>query len=130
MEDDLERTIGGIWRDILGLDFVEPVANFFDLGGNSLLMIRVHDRIQVVLNRAIPVTQLFQHPTVRSLAQSLSSDQPTARSYQQLLKGTTSNPFRPPASAARDNDFEERARKQLAARRQFRGMGSATSGDS
>ena len=45
--------------------------NFFDLGGHSLLMIRVHARLREALESDISVVRMFQHPTIESLARHL-----------------------------------------------------------
>jgi hypothetical protein len=42
--------------------------NFFDLGGRSLLLVRVHGRLCELLRREISMIDLFRHPTVASLA--------------------------------------------------------------
>lgn len=64
---DLERTLLDIWKCALG---VAPGldANFFDLGGTSLQLIAVHAEIRALTGRSIPVTAVFQHPTVRAMA--------------------------------------------------------------
>lgn len=68
----LERVIAAIWRDVLGLDRVGLRDNFFDLGGHSLLMTRVHEELESRLGRSLPVVALFQYPTVQALAGHLS----------------------------------------------------------
>jgi amino acid adenylation domain-containing protein len=68
-----EKTIAGIIRDVLGLDAVGVDDNFFDVGGNSLLLVQVHGRLEVAFERAIPMVALFNHPTVRALAAHLGA---------------------------------------------------------
>lgn len=63
----LEKTILGIWAEAFGRS-VSVTENFFDLGGHSLLMMRVHVRLVATLGREIPVVTMFQHPTIRGLA--------------------------------------------------------------
>ncbi|HEV8638525.1 MAG TPA: amino acid adenylation domain-containing protein [Chloroflexota bacterium] len=69
---DLERAIAGSWQVVLGIDRVGAADNFFDLGGNSLLMAELHGRLQEALGREIPMVELFQHPTVGALAARLA----------------------------------------------------------
>src|SRR5262245_66209173 len=116
MSTELQRTISGLWKEVLEVQSVGPDENFFDLGGNSRRMMQFHSKLQAALGTSIPIMKLFEHTTVRSLAASLDSNEGAARSYQRLMQGKLSNPFRPGATA-NGNPFEERARKQLEARR-------------
>ncbi len=68
----LERTVAGIWRDVLGLDRVGLHDNFFDLGGHSLLAAQVHARLREALQIELSLVDLFRHPTVAALAQALA----------------------------------------------------------
>ncbi|MEB3357181.1 MAG: non-ribosomal peptide synthetase, partial [Synechococcales bacterium] len=65
---EVERAIATIWQTVLGLQQVGLHDNFFDLGGHSLLMVRVHSQIQQRLAVEIPLVELFRYPTVSSLA--------------------------------------------------------------
>jgi acyl carrier protein len=65
---ELEAQIAQIWREVLGLEQVGIDDNFFDLGGNSLLLIRVHGELHELLRRELPITDLFRFPTIRALA--------------------------------------------------------------
>ncbi len=69
---EAERTIAGIWRDVLQVDEVGVNDNFFDLGGHSILMIQAHSRLQNVFDNKIPLVELFQYPTVSALAVRLT----------------------------------------------------------
>ncbi len=69
--DHLERQIADIWQRVLGVRDVGVRDNFFALGGYSLLAVRVVAQIEKVLGRKIPVTALFQKPTVEQLAELL-----------------------------------------------------------
>ncbi len=64
----LQRTVIEIWKQALGVERVGIDDNFFDLGGQSFLVMQVHARLTQVLARELPVVALFQHPTVRTLA--------------------------------------------------------------
>jgi hypothetical protein len=46
--------------------------NFFDLGGHSLLMLKVHEALQTRLRRPISIVDLFEYPSVEGLARRLS----------------------------------------------------------
>ena len=70
--NDLEREIAAIWSESLGVESVGLEERFFDIGGHSLLMIEVHDRIRDKTGYSVALLDLFQYPTVRSLAHHLS----------------------------------------------------------
>lgn len=69
--NEMEKTIAEIWRDVLKVDKVGIEDNFFDLGGNSFFSILVVARMREALGIDIPVTRIFQYPTVTSLARCL-----------------------------------------------------------
>jgi acyl carrier protein len=71
-ESELERTLAQLWQRILKVPEVGLDHNFFDLGGDSLLLVAVHSNLQKNLQMQIPVTDLFEFPTIRKLAQHLS----------------------------------------------------------
>ncbi len=66
-----EALIAAVWREVLGLDAVGVTENFFDIGGHSLALARVHAEVTTRLGRRIPMVDLFTHPTVRALATHL-----------------------------------------------------------
>ncbi|WP_437287312.1 amino acid adenylation domain-containing protein [Sorangium sp. So ce406] len=70
----LELAIAEAWQEVLPTSQVGIHDNFFDLGGHSLLLAQVRARLRERLNREIPMMELFQHPTVASLAAALSRD--------------------------------------------------------
>jgi amino acid adenylation domain-containing protein len=71
-ESDLEQTIASIWQQVFNIDRVSIHTNFFDLGGNSLLVTKVHSKLRAALNSDIQVIELFKHSTIHSLAKYLS----------------------------------------------------------
>ena len=71
----IEKLISHIWSEILMLERVGIHDNFFDLGGNSFLAIKVQDRLSKAMQIQIPLLTLFQYPTVHLLTKRLSNDQ-------------------------------------------------------
>ncbi len=69
----LERRIVDIWQDLLGTEQVGMDDNFLALGGHSLLIIRLRHRLQEDLGQSVPMVEIFQHPSVRSLAGYLAA---------------------------------------------------------
>jgi acyl carrier protein len=70
--DNLEKSIAKIWQDLLHVEKVGLRDNFFDLGGNSLLVVQAQARLRDALGVELPVVKLFQHPTIHSLAHFLN----------------------------------------------------------
>ncbi|MDY7093374.1 MAG: amino acid adenylation domain-containing protein [Acidobacteriota bacterium] len=73
----LRKLIAGVWAEVLKLDEVDPDASFFDLGGHSLLVGEVLDRLDAQLEdleNPLKAVEIFQFPTVRSLARRLLGD--------------------------------------------------------
>lgn len=68
---ETERVIAGIWCEVLELPEVGVLDNFFDLGGHSVLLHMVLERIAELLGKRPPIVELFQYPTVRALAHHL-----------------------------------------------------------
>jgi amino acid adenylation domain-containing protein len=73
-QGEAERRISDVWREALRVEQVGRFDNFFDLGGHSLLMTRMHGQLEAAFGREIPVLDLFRYPTVNALAQFLGSD--------------------------------------------------------
>ncbi|MBZ5710638.1 non-ribosomal peptide synthetase/type I polyketide synthase [Nannocystis pusilla] len=68
----VERALAEIWREVLAIDAVGLDEPFFELGGHSLLLARVRTAIEARFGRRLDMVELFQHPTIRSLAGRLS----------------------------------------------------------
>lgn len=71
-------TLSALWCDVLGLEVLEPDANFFDLGGDSLLATQLVSRLRTRLGIELPIRALFESPTVRGLARLVVQAQATS----------------------------------------------------
>lgn len=103
--DPTESRLARVWSTVLGVDRLEVTDSFFDLGGSSLSMIRLQAAVRREFGTTLPLTTLYENPTVRSLARALSrrpGNEPSARS-------------RPATSTAQDRRVE--SARRLAARR-------------
>ena len=72
-QSDLERTIADVWSAVLRVPSVGSRDNFFDLGGHSLLVVQVHQRLTSALQLSFPITDLFRFSTVQAIAAHLGA---------------------------------------------------------
>ncbi|MEW6302842.1 MAG: amino acid adenylation domain-containing protein [Verrucomicrobiota bacterium] len=76
-----ERAIAKIWHELLRIGSVGLHDNFFDLGGNSLLVVQAQARLREHLGVNLPVVTFFQYPTIAALAGHLGEhERPPAES--------------------------------------------------
>ncbi len=70
--NELERTVARVWCEALGVPSVSVTDNFFDLGGHSLLIVKVHSELSAALAHDLSIVEMFQYPTVRALADRIA----------------------------------------------------------
>lgn len=73
--NEIEQRIAAIWRDVLSLSGVGVDDNFFDIGGHSLLAVRLHRQICDAFRQQLPITDIFRFPTIRGLAAHLGDEE-------------------------------------------------------
>jgi amino acid adenylation domain-containing protein len=89
-----ELAVAEIWKRVLELDAVDRNADFFDLGGDSLMTLNLMFEIEDVLGVDLPVTMIYQTPTIASLSAAL--DARTKHEFAPLIlvrKGTEGAPL-------------------------------------
>ncbi|MFN6560832.1 MAG: amino acid adenylation domain-containing protein [Nostoc sp. ChiSLP01] len=69
-----EEILVQLWMEVLGRKQVSIYDNFFDIGGHSLLIIQVGNKVREIFNSNISVTDLFKYPTISTLAKYLSQE--------------------------------------------------------
>jgi amino acid adenylation domain-containing protein len=67
----IEWQLAQIWEEILDIRPVGVTDSFFDLGGHSVLAVRLMSAIEQSLGQTLPLTTLFEAPTIRGLADAL-----------------------------------------------------------
>jgi amino acid adenylation domain-containing protein len=73
---EAERKVAAVWAEVLGVESVGAHDRFFDLGGHSLLLVRVQARLREAFGQPVPITHLFRYLTVRALAAALDAPAP------------------------------------------------------
>jgi amino acid adenylation domain-containing protein len=81
---EIEATLLEIWRRVLRIEHIGLDDNFFDLGGDSLLIVAVHSSLQKKLHREIPVTTLFEFTTIRTLVDYITGPECIMSSFVEL----------------------------------------------
>ncbi|NJO96601.1 MAG: non-ribosomal peptide synthetase, partial [Pleurocapsa sp. CRU_1_2] len=69
---EAERIIATVWQDLLQLEKVGINDNFFTIGGNSLLSISIHTKLNKIFGKELSIIELFKYPTIKELAQYLT----------------------------------------------------------
>ncbi|GGO96054.1 non-ribosomal peptide synthetase [Wenjunlia tyrosinilytica] len=84
---EVERTIAAVWAEILGIPNPGVDERFFDVGGDSMLLVRVFGRLRQRYPDRLVLTDLFKNPTISSLAESIAGteSQPAFTGVQDRL---------------------------------------------
>jgi len=72
--DETELILSAIWKEILDHESFTPRDNFFEVGGHSLLLVRMKDLIAEQLKTDVSIVDLFRYPSILSLAAFLRND--------------------------------------------------------
>ncbi len=100
--DALELRLANIWEDLLAICPVGITDNFFDIGGHSLLAVRLQTHIEQQFGQQLTLTMLFQHPTIEQLASLLR--QPTTVQAWSPMVALQTDGTRPPLFCAHGGD--------------------------
>jgi amino acid adenylation domain-containing protein len=71
----MEKMVAAAWMDILQLTKIGIDDNFFEVGGNSISLLKVQAKLKKTLKINTPAVKLFKYPTIRSLAGYLEEGQ-------------------------------------------------------
>jgi amino acid adenylation domain-containing protein len=77
--DDLERGLTALWEKLLGRERISIHDDFFDLGGHSMIAIRLLAQVEPLFGRSLPMETLFEAPTIARLAGVLRQNEPRSR---------------------------------------------------
>ncbi len=98
----IERTIGEIWKRVLGREELGVRDNFFDLGGHSLLLAQVQSRLRDA-GHNVSMIDLFRRPTIAELARHISAEKPSVTAVETGLE-----------SAQKRRDSDQRKSRDIA----------------
>ena len=80
---EIEKALADIWKEVLAVERVGVDDNFFEMGGHSLMAVRLFAIMEKKFGRRLPLATLFQAPTVAQLATILQKD--SAPSWSSLV---------------------------------------------
>ncbi|HEX7721553.1 MAG TPA: amino acid adenylation domain-containing protein [Pyrinomonadaceae bacterium] len=72
-QDPIEIRLAQIWSEVLSVEVIGRDDNFFELGGHSLLAAQIAARVRRHFKFEAPISTLFEYPTIRLLAERISS---------------------------------------------------------
>lgn len=78
-EDRFTKVLTRIWEEQLGIESITPDQNFFDLGGDSSLAVRMFSAIHELFGIKLPLATLYEAPTIEELARILSAEASSSR---------------------------------------------------
>jgi acyl transferase domain-containing protein/thioesterase domain-containing protein/acyl carrier protein len=67
-DNPIEERLAAFWQDLLGVDQIGVEDSFFDLGGHSLIAVRLFAQIRKAYQVDFPISVLFEAPTIRKCA--------------------------------------------------------------
>lgn len=84
--NDIEARLARIWTGLLRLENVDTGADFFDLGGNSLLAARLMIGIEAEFGKRLSLAALFQAPTIALQAKLLENNDAREYDFRQVVR--------------------------------------------
>ncbi len=73
-KDELELQLVKIWEKVLGIKPIGVNDNFFDIGGHSLLALRVFGYTEKLTGKKLALSTLFNYPTIRQIAEVIKNE--------------------------------------------------------
>ena len=75
--DSTEQQLAKIWEKVLGVQPIGVADNFFDLGGHSLMAVKLFSQIEKLLDKKLPLATLFRAPTIEEVARLIRDEHHT-----------------------------------------------------
>ncbi|EFM08505.1 Beta-ketoacyl synthase [Paenibacillus curdlanolyticus YK9] len=88
---EVEQKVAQAWMAVLGYEEFGVDDNFFELGGDSILIARLHERLQASFPGRTKIADLFSHPTIAKLSTYLQSEDMTSDDRSRSNEGAGSS---------------------------------------
>jgi amino acid adenylation domain-containing protein len=69
-----EKIVATVWKEVLNIDKIDILSNFFEMGGHSLIAVRVMNKIEQKTGKRLPLSALFEHSTIEKFAKLLNTN--------------------------------------------------------
>lgn len=69
-----EKIVAGIWQEVLGLNSIDVNDDFFEIGGHSIIGVKVMAKLEKDTGIRIPLVGLLKNPTIRSFAAYMDAE--------------------------------------------------------
>jgi FkbH-like protein len=73
----IEQQLSAVYRNVLKQEHINVDASFFDMGGSSLLLVKLASALKEQMNLDVSITDLFKYPSITSLAKYLNDKKQT-----------------------------------------------------
>lgn len=114
LDDDTLSTTINLIRSVLKLPaerVIEPSENFFDLGGQSVLLLRLQASLKRKFEQKIPLTDLFEHSTAEGIGQLIHNRLQSKQNSRVGVKKTSTLDWTQEASLPETDRFKPKARE-------------------
>ncbi|TRX53351.1 acyltransferase domain-containing protein [Fulvivirga sp. M361] len=100
-KSEIEQQLAAIWNEVFGTEYINRNDNYFELGGDSLMMVAVIARIEKTFKTKVKVKEFYNHPTVAALSKVIASKQ--GGHFVEIKKATLQPSY--PATSAQKTMF-------------------------
>ncbi len=69
-----EKIVAGIWEEVLGLDNIDIDSDFFEIGGHSIIGVKVMAKLEKETGKRIPLVGLLKNPTIRTFSTYMDTE--------------------------------------------------------
>jgi thioesterase domain-containing protein len=91
--DEIEERLLQLWQEMLGMDVISVEDDFFEIGGYSLLAIRMFGQVKQMFQKDLPVSTIFEAPTIAKLANILRAETIDESAVITLNEGSNQPPI-------------------------------------
>jgi hypothetical protein len=82
----VEKVLAGVWEEALGRRHLGIRDDFFAIGGHSLAAMRVISSIRYVFKVDLPISKIFEFPTIEGLGRALQADESTPGQMERIAR--------------------------------------------